>query len=123
MPGSSLAVLGPADRSVGSSTGPSGRMSWRATGPAWPPQAGARNPGGGEARVIADNTLGGGNRTADYTAVPGVVFVNLEIAAVGHTAAQARNRGIDRYAVADSWSREATPVPSRCGARGPPGPM
>ncbi|GAA4900152.1 dihydrolipoyl dehydrogenase family protein [Streptomonospora salina] len=44
--------------------------------------------------VVAANILGG-DRTAAYTGVPRVVFADPEIAAVGLTAAQARDRGFD----------------------------
>jgi dihydrolipoamide dehydrogenase len=47
-----------------------------------------------QARVVADNLLGK-DRIADYTAIPRVVFADPEIAAVGLTTAQARERGID----------------------------
>ncbi|NYH55421.1 dihydrolipoamide dehydrogenase [Nocardiopsis arvandica] len=47
-----------------------------------------------QGRVVADNILGG-DRGADYTAVPRVVFSHPEIAGVGITADQARERGID----------------------------
>ncbi len=47
-----------------------------------------------QGRLVADNILGG-DRTADYTAVPRVVFADPEIAAVGLTESQARERGID----------------------------
>lgn len=47
-----------------------------------------------QGRVVADNILGR-PRTADYTAIPRVVFTQPEIAAVGLTRAQAREQGID----------------------------
>ncbi|MEE2048774.1 FAD-dependent oxidoreductase, partial [Nocardiopsis tropica] len=47
-----------------------------------------------QGRVVADNILGT-ERTADYTAVPRVIFSEPEIAAVGLTAGQAVERGID----------------------------
>jgi dihydrolipoamide dehydrogenase len=47
-----------------------------------------------QARVVADTILGKPRR-ADYTAIPRVVFAQPEIAAVGLTATQARDRGID----------------------------
>ncbi|MES0836470.1 dihydrolipoyl dehydrogenase family protein [Nocardiopsis tropica] len=47
-----------------------------------------------QGRVVADNILGR-ERTADYTAVPRVIFSEPEIAAVGLTARQAVERGID----------------------------
>ncbi|WP_017569140.1 dihydrolipoyl dehydrogenase family protein [Nocardiopsis halotolerans] len=47
-----------------------------------------------QGRVVADNILGAG-RTADYTAVPRVIFSYPEIAGVGLTEAQARDQGID----------------------------
>jgi dihydrolipoamide dehydrogenase len=47
-----------------------------------------------QGRLVAENILGG-DRTADYTAIPRVVFSDPEIAAVGLTGAQARERGID----------------------------
>jgi dihydrolipoamide dehydrogenase len=47
-----------------------------------------------QGRVVAD-TIIGKSRTADYTAIPRVVFADPEIAAVGLTRAQAEQRGID----------------------------
>src|SRR6266536_1913209 len=47
-----------------------------------------------QARVVADTILGR-PRHADYTAVPRVVFAQPEIAAVGLTTGQARDRGIN----------------------------
>lgn len=47
-----------------------------------------------QARVVADSILGQPRR-ADYTAIPRVVFAQPEIAAVGLTTAQARDRGIE----------------------------
>src|SRR5262249_1164612 len=46
-----------------------------------------------QARIVADTILGNPRR-ADYTAIPRVVFAQPEIAAVGLTTAQARDRGI-----------------------------
>ncbi|WP_159943337.1 MULTISPECIES: NAD(P)/FAD-dependent oxidoreductase [unclassified Nocardiopsis] len=46
-----------------------------------------------QARVVADTILGRSRRT-DYTAVPRVVFAQPEIAAVGLTAAQARDQDL-----------------------------
>ena len=50
-----------------------------------------------QARVVADTILGKPRR-ADYTAIPRVVFAQPEIAAVGLTTGQARDRGIDTAA-------------------------
>lgn len=69
-----------------------------------------------QARVIADNILGR-DRTADYAAIPRVVFADPEIAAVGLTSTQARDRGIDlatsevdlAAALARPWTYEAEP--------------
>ncbi|WP_116246671.1 NAD(P)/FAD-dependent oxidoreductase [Nocardiopsis sp. FIRDI 009] len=47
-----------------------------------------------QGRVVADNILGLG-RSADYTAVPRVVFSDPEIAAVGLTEERARAQGVD----------------------------
>ncbi|MFD3688120.1 dihydrolipoyl dehydrogenase family protein [Nocardiopsis sp. NPDC058631] len=47
-----------------------------------------------QGRVVADNILGT-ERTADYTAVPRVIFSQPEIAGVGLTAKQAEEQGID----------------------------
>ena len=47
-----------------------------------------------QARIVADAILGTA-RSADYTAVPRVVFTDPEIAAVGLTAEQADGRGIE----------------------------
>jgi len=47
-----------------------------------------------QGRVVAENILGG-SRTADYTAVPRVIFSQPEIAGVGLTAGQAEDQGID----------------------------
>jgi len=47
-----------------------------------------------QGRVAADNILGTG-RTADYTAVPRVIFSQPEIAGVGLTSRQAAEQGID----------------------------
>lgn len=47
-----------------------------------------------QGRLAAANILGG-DRRADYTGVPRVVFAHPEIAGVGLTAAQARERGVD----------------------------
>src|SRR5262249_35660070 len=46
-----------------------------------------------QARIVADTILGKPRR-ADYTAIPRVVFAQPEIAAVGLTTAQPRDRGI-----------------------------
>lgn len=47
-----------------------------------------------QGRLVAANILGG-DRRADYTGVPRVVFAHPEIAGVGLTSEQARDRGID----------------------------
>ncbi|CAL9364643.1 Dihydrolipoyl dehydrogenase [Nocardiopsis dassonvillei] len=47
-----------------------------------------------QGRLVAANILGG-DRRADYTGVPRVVFAHPEIAGVGLTSGQARDRGID----------------------------
>jgi dihydrolipoamide dehydrogenase len=68
------------------------------------------------ARVAADTILGR-ERRADYRAIPRVIFADPEIAAVGLTAAQARNRGIDVASVevdlpstiARPWTYETNP--------------
>ena len=46
-----------------------------------------------QARVVADNILGR-SRTARYDGIPRVVFADPEIAAVGMTSRQARDRGL-----------------------------
>jgi dihydrolipoamide dehydrogenase len=51
-----------------------------------------------QGRVVADNILGR-PRSADYTAIPRVVFTQPEIAAVGLTPGQAREQGADIAAV------------------------
>jgi dihydrolipoamide dehydrogenase len=69
-----------------------------------------------QARVVADNILGI-DRTADYTAVPRVVFSDPEIASVGSTAEQARAAGVDVVAaevdlpsgLARPWTYAAEP--------------
>lgn len=48
---------------------------------------------GYQGRIVVD-ALTGGDRVADYRAIPRVVFLEPEIAAVGLTEAQARERGI-----------------------------
>ena len=61
---------------------------------------------------IAASDIGGVSVRADYTAIPRVVFSDPEIAAVGLTEAQARERGIDvvtsRVSLADSIARPWT---------------
>ncbi len=65
--------------------------------------------------VVAD--IAGEQPSADYTAIPRVVFSDPEVAAVGLTEAQARERGVDlttaRVALADSiarpWTYETEP--------------
>ena len=47
-----------------------------------------------EAMLAAENAMGG-DRAMDYTAVPGAIFTMPEVACVGLTDAQARDRGID----------------------------
>ncbi len=69
-----------------------------------------------QGRVVADNILGR-ERTASYQGIPRVVFADPEIAAVGLTTRQARDRGIDvaasEVAMADavdrSWTYERDP--------------
>jgi pyruvate/2-oxoglutarate dehydrogenase complex dihydrolipoamide dehydrogenase (E3) component len=69
-----------------------------------------------QGRVAADNILGR-ERTASYQGIPRVVFADPEIAAVGLTTRQARDRGIDvaasEVAMADavdrSWTYERDP--------------
>ncbi|MEU3018699.1 NAD(P)/FAD-dependent oxidoreductase [Nocardiopsis sp. NPDC007018] len=69
-----------------------------------------------QGRVVSANILGG-NRVADYTGVPRVVFAQPEIAAVGLTSAQARDRGIDTATsetdlpsvLARPWTMETDP--------------
>jgi pyruvate/2-oxoglutarate dehydrogenase complex dihydrolipoamide dehydrogenase (E3) component len=64
-----------------------------------------------QGRIVADNILGR-HRVASYGGIPRVVFADPEIAAVGLTAAGARQRGIDVAAVeismADSVDRSWT---------------
>jgi pyruvate/2-oxoglutarate dehydrogenase complex dihydrolipoamide dehydrogenase (E3) component len=70
-----------------------------------------------QARVVADTILGKPRR-ADYTAIPRVVFAQPEIAAVGVTAAQARDRGLDiatmeldlAASLARPWTYETDPA-------------
>jgi dihydrolipoamide dehydrogenase len=70
-----------------------------------------------QARVVADNILGR-PRTADYAAIPRVVFADPEIAAVGLTRAQAADRGIDAMSsevdlpklLARPWTYQTDPV-------------
>ena len=47
-----------------------------------------------DGRVAAENACGG-SRTADYRSVPNVIFTRPEVASVGLTEAQARQRGAD----------------------------
>jgi dihydrolipoamide dehydrogenase len=69
-----------------------------------------------QGHIVADTILGR-PRTADYTAIPRVVFAQPEIAAVGLTPAQARDQGITIAAtaldLADSiarpWTYETEP--------------
>src|SRR5579859_525361 len=69
-----------------------------------------------QGRVVADNILGH-NRAASYHGIPRVVFADPEIAAVGLTTRQARDRGIDVVtaevaladAVARPWTYERDP--------------
>lgn len=69
-----------------------------------------------QARIVADTILGR-PRTADYTAVPRVVFAQPEIAAVGLTTQQARQQGIDAVttrlglagAITRPWTYETEP--------------
>ena len=69
-----------------------------------------------QGRVISANILGT-DQVADYTAVPRVVFSYPEIAAVGLTQAQARERGIDTVtaetdlptALARPWTMDTDP--------------
>jgi pyruvate/2-oxoglutarate dehydrogenase complex dihydrolipoamide dehydrogenase (E3) component len=70
-----------------------------------------------QARIVAD-TIFGKPRRADYTAIPRVVFAQPEIAAVGLTAAQARDHGITTTAteldlpeaIARPWTYETRPA-------------
>lgn len=70
-----------------------------------------------QARIVADAILGTA-RAADYTAVPRVVFCDPEIAAVGLTAEQADDRGIDvvtteldlTAALARPWTYQEEPT-------------
>ncbi|RCW40936.1 dihydrolipoamide dehydrogenase [Halopolyspora algeriensis] len=69
-----------------------------------------------QGRVVADNILGH-DRITNYTAIPRVVFTDPEIAAVGLTTAQARERGIDvatteldlTQVLARPWTYETDP--------------
>ncbi|WP_160050697.1 MULTISPECIES: NAD(P)/FAD-dependent oxidoreductase [unclassified Nocardiopsis] len=69
-----------------------------------------------QGRVVADNILGG-DRTADYTAVPRVVFTSPEAAGVGLTEEQAGRAGIDTVtsevdlarSLARPWTYETEP--------------
>jgi pyruvate/2-oxoglutarate dehydrogenase complex dihydrolipoamide dehydrogenase (E3) component len=70
-----------------------------------------------QARVVADTILGKPRR-ADYTGIPRVVFAQPEIAAVGLTTAQARDRGIPTTAteldlaeaIARPWTYQTHPT-------------
>lgn len=70
-----------------------------------------------QARLVADNLLGRA-RTADYTAIPRVVFADPEIAAVGLTHAEAQQQGIDvttsevelPQVLARPWTYQTDPV-------------
>lgn len=70
-----------------------------------------------QGRIVADN-ITGKSRTADYTAIPRVVFADPEIAAVGLTRAQAEQQGIDVTAaevalpsvLARPWTYQTDPV-------------
>ncbi|MDQ3728445.1 MAG: NAD(P)/FAD-dependent oxidoreductase, partial [Actinomycetota bacterium] len=69
-----------------------------------------------QARVVVDD-IAGNPRTADYTAIPRVVFSDPEIAAVGLTDEQARQEGLDvatarvrlAEAIARPWTYEQNP--------------
>ncbi len=64
-----------------------------------------------QGRIVADNILGR-DRVASYLGIPRVIFADPEIAAVGLTAAKARERGIDiavaEVSLADSADRSWT---------------
>lgn len=48
-----------------------------------------------EARIAVDDMFGGGERRADYSALPTAIFTDPELAAVGLTEADARKQGFD----------------------------
>jgi pyruvate/2-oxoglutarate dehydrogenase complex dihydrolipoamide dehydrogenase (E3) component len=52
-----------------------------------------------QGRIVADNLLGGG-ATADYTAIPRVIYTDPPLAGVGLTESQAREAGLDVLAAA-----------------------
>jgi pyruvate/2-oxoglutarate dehydrogenase complex dihydrolipoamide dehydrogenase (E3) component len=66
-----------------------------------------------QARIVCDDIAGKPTR-ANYEAIPRVVFSDPEIAAVGLTETQARDRGIARNRSERSYSD--TPAASRASA-------
>ncbi len=52
-----------------------------------------------QAGIVADN-IRGGDRVADYTAIPRAIYTSPEVAATGLTRAQAQEKGIDVVSIA-----------------------